>query len=283
MVQRCLGARSEWDARMGGVAAGWMKLLLPFVICLPGIIAFKLLGPGQDPNHVFALMVEKLIPAGLSGLILAGLASAIMSTISSALNSASTVATLDLIQPLWKKDATEEQLVRMGRTLSAVIMLIAIGFGFYFAAQRGQVFMIVQNIYSYFAAPVAALFLLGIFWKRATSTAATVTLIGGFALNEVVDRLLFKLPALTPYDSFFNRAAIVFFLSLAILFLTSLMTEAPPRDAVQNICWRRSDLRLRDSTLPRSKMRWLAISWAGMVGGILAIYAALAVFQWLHS
>lgn len=283
MVQRCLGARSEWDARMGGVAAGWMKLVLPFVICLPGIIAFKLLGPGQDPNHVFALLVSRLVPAGLSGLIMAGLASAVMSTISSALNSASTVATLDLIHPLWNKSADERELVRTGRLVSVVIMLGAVGFGLYFAAQRGQVFLIVQNIYAYFAAPVAALFLLGIFWKRATPAAATVTLITGFALNEIVDRLLFKLQVFAPYDSFFNRAAIVFFLSLAILFLTSLVTRPAAREVVEEICWRPSDLGIREAGLSPSKRRWLVVSWAGMVGSILLVYLALAVFQRLNS
>ena len=282
MVQRCLGARTEWDARMGGVFAGYMKLVLPFIICLPGIIAFSLFGPGRDPNQIFPLLVVRLIPAGLVGLIMAGLASAIMSTISSALNSAGTVATLDLIRPLWKKEASEEQLVDYGRRVGVAIMIVAISCGLWFSFRQGQVFLIIQNIYAYFAAPVAALFLLGIFWRGTTSTAATVTFISGFVLNELVDRVLFKLTFLAAYNSFYNRAAIVFFLSLAILFLVSLFTRKPDPEVVGQICWRPSDLSLRDKSTPRGKTVLLVVAWAGMAGSILMVYAALAVFQWLH-
>lgn len=282
MVQRCLGARSEWDARMGAVFAGYMKLLLPFIICLPGIIAYKLLGPGIEPNHVFALLVTRLVPAGLLGLIMAALASAIMSTISSALNSAGTVATLDLIVPLWKKDAGEQERVRLGRWLSAIFMTVAVGFAILFSVQRGQVFLIIQNINAYFAAPVAALFLLGIFWKGATGTAATVTFIAGFTLNELVDKVLFKIEPFTRYDSFYNRATIVFALSLLILWGVSLFTKKTPREVVDSICWRPSDLRLRGDGRSSRGMTSLVAAWALMVGGILAVYAALGVFQWLH-
>ena len=283
MVQRCLGARSEWDARMGGVFAGYMKLVLPLIICLPGIIAFKIFGPGQNPNHIFALLVTRLIPAGLTGLIMAGLASAIMSTISSALNSASTVATLDLIRPLFRRDATEEELVSYGRWVSVVIMIVAVGCGLWFSVRKGQVFLIVQNIYAYFAAPVAALFLLGIFWKRATSTAATVTFIAGFVFNEFVDRVLFKISPLSDYDSFYNRAAIVFFLSLGVLILVSLVTKKPDPAVVDEICWQPSDLRLRENGRGPHKMGNLVVAWALMAGSILGVYAALGIFQWIYG
>ena len=282
MVQRCLGARSEWDARMGAVFAGYMKLLLPFIICLPGVIAWKVLGPGVDPNHVFALLVARLVPPGLIGLIMAGLASAIMSTISSALNSASTVATLDLIVPLWKKNATQEEQVSWGKWLSALFMVVAVGFAIMFSHQQGKVFLIIQNINAYFAAPVAALFIVGIFWKGATSTAATVTFIAGFALNELVDKVLFRMEPFTRYNSFYNRATLVFALSLLILWSVSLFTKKTPREVVDSICWRPSDLKLRGDGRSAHGTRSLTIAWALMAGSILAVYAALGVFQWLH-
>ena len=275
--------KSEWDARMGAIFAGYMKLLLPFIICLPGVIAYKVLGPGVDPNHVFALLVARLVPAGLMGLIMAGLASAIMSTISSALNSAGTVATLDLIVPLWKKDSSDEEQVRWGKWLSAVFMAVAVGFAIMFSVQQGQVFLIIQNIYAYFAAPVAALFLLGIFWKGATGTAATVTFIAGFTLNELVDRVLFKLEPFTHYNSFYNRATIVFALSLLILWSVSLFTKKTPAGVVDAICWRPSDLRLRGDGRSRHGTASLVAAWALMAGSILAVYAALGVFQWVKS
>ncbi|HUU30412.1 MAG TPA: sodium/solute symporter [archaeon] len=284
MVQRCLGARSEWDARMGGIFAGYFKFVLPFIICLPGIIAFKLLGPDIDPNHVFPLLVQRVVPAGLLGLIMAGLASAIMSTVSSALNSASTVATLDLIVPLFRKgEATEEERVSYGRWISVLIMVVAVSFAILFSVRKGQVFLIIQNIYAYFAAPVAALFLLGIFWKRITSTAATVTFIAGFTLNELVDRVLFKIEPFSNYNAFYNRATIVFFLSLLILTVVSLVTKKPDPAVVDKICWRPSDMRLRGDGRSPHKLGTLAVAWVGMVVCILGIYAALGIFQWVKG
>ncbi len=280
MVQRCLGARSEWDARMGGIFAGYYKLVLPMIICLPGIIAWKVLGPGLNPNHVFPLLVAELIPIGLIGLIMAGLASAIMSTISSALNAASTVMTMDILRPLILKDASEETLVKSGRWTSAGMMIFAISVALWFCVKQGQVFLIIQNIYSYFAAPVAALFILGIFWKGATPTAATITFIAGFTLNEIVDRVLFKIPGFADYDSFYNRATLVFALSLLILWIVSLFTKKSPPEIVDSICWKFSDLKLRGDGRSAGSTKSLAIFWFFMVMSIVSVYISLFILQW---
>ena len=282
MVQRCLGARSEWDARMGGVTAGYYKLVLPLIICLPGIIAYKVLGPGINPNHVFPLLVTELIPVGLIGLIMAGLASAIMSTVSSTLNAASTVITMDILRPLVFKDAPEKKLVWSGRLSSAFMMIFALGAAFWFCVKQGQVFLIIQNIFSYFAAPVAALFILGIFWKGATATAATVTFIAGFTLNEIVDRIIFKIAPFSNYDSFYNRATVVFFLSLVILTVVSLFTRKSSPEVVNKICWRISDLKLRGDGRSPHGTKSIAILWFFMVASIISVYTALFILQWLH-
>ena len=283
MVQRCLGARSEWDARMGGITAGYYKLLLPLIICLPGLIAYKVLGPGIDPNHIYPLLVTELIPVGLVGLIMAGLASAIMSTISSALNAASTVITMDLYRPLLMKGASEKKLVFFGRLAGILMMIIAIGFAFYFSAKRGQVFLIIQNIFCYFAAPVAALFIMGIFWKGGTSKAATTTFISGFALNEIIDRILFKIAPFSNYDSFYNRATVVFFFSLVIFIAVSLFTKKTNPKIVDDICWKPSDMKLRGDGRSPHGTKSLVILWFFMVFAILSVYAALFIFQWMHS
>jgi len=283
MVQRCLGARSEWDARMGGIMAGYYKLVLPLIICLPGIIAYKVLGPGVDPNHVFPLLVAELIPVGLIGLIMAGLASAIMSTVSSTLNAASTIVTMDILRPLFMKDASEKKLVRSGRLSCVFMMIIAICAALWFCIERGPVFLIIQNIYSYFAAPVAALFILGIFWKGATPTAATVTFIAGFTLNEIVDRILFKIAPFSYYDSFYNRATVVFIFSLIILTVVSLFTRKSDPEVVNSICWRISDLKLRGDGRSPHGTKSLAVFWFFMVTSIISVYVALFILQWTHN
>jgi SSS family solute:Na+ symporter len=241
------------------------------------------LGPGINPNHVFPLLVTELIPIGLIGVIMAGLASAIMSTVSSTLNAASTVITMDILRPLLLKDAPEKKIVRTGRMSAALMMVVSIGAALYFCVKQGQVFLIIQNIYSYFAAPVAALFILGIFWKGATPTAAVVTFISGFSLNEIVDRIIFQIAPFSNYDSFYNRATVVFFLSIIIMILVSLFTKKSKPDVVNAICWRLSDLRLRDDSGSAHRTKGLAVFWFFMVASIISVYIALFILQWTHS
>ena len=100
MVQRVLGAKDEWHARMGVVGAGYLRIITPFFFVLPGIIAFKLFPNLPRQDMAYLELVKELIPTGLRGLILAGMAAALMSNVSSVLNSASTLVTMDLYKKL---------------------------------------------------------------------------------------------------------------------------------------------------------------------------------------
>lgn len=103
MIQRCLGARSDWDGRMGLLFSNYLKLFMPFIVVLPGIIAFKLFPGMRDPDQAYPTLVSQVLSPGLVGLIMAALAAAIMSTLSSAANSASTLLTLDILRPLLRQ------------------------------------------------------------------------------------------------------------------------------------------------------------------------------------
>ena len=111
MVQRVLGAKDEWHARMGVVGAGYLRIITPFFFVLPGIIAFKLFPNLPRQDMAYLALVKELIPTGLRGLILAGMAAALMSNVSSVLNSASTLATMDLYGKLIRPQASEKELV----------------------------------------------------------------------------------------------------------------------------------------------------------------------------
>src|SRR5688572_5794341 len=151
MIQRCLGARSDWDGRMGLLFSNYLKLLMPFIVVLPGIIAFKMFPGLKDPDQAYPRLVSAVAVPGLVGLMMAALASAIMSTLSSAANSASTLLTMDIIRPLWRarrgpavprgprgfplhddpseakaeETATHEAwLVRVGQISTAVLLLV---------------------------------------------------------------------------------------------------------------------------------------------------------------
>ena len=175
MVQRCLGARSEWDARMGVVMAGFSKALLPFLVVIPGMIAFYVFQDRiNDGDQSWPFLVRQWLPPGLVGLVLAGLASAILSTLSAISSSSATIFTLDLYKELVRPDAKDRELHLVGRVSTAAAMVIGVVIALVLARFPGfTVFQVIQQVFFYIAGPIAAIFLVGILWRRATP-AATV-------------------------------------------------------------------------------------------------------------
>ena len=206
IVQRCLGARSEWDARMGVVFAGFMKILLPLLVVIPGIIAFRLYPGLADKDFAFPKLVRELLPVGLSGIVMAALASGMLSHISSVLNSCSTVFTMDLYRPFFGKDKSDHHMVAVGRWSAFLILFIATVLAIWFTKRQMGVFTAIQNVGAWVAAPIAALFLVGVMWKRATAAAATFVLWFGFPYTAFVEYVLFKhVAVLRPFDTWLNR------------------------------------------------------------------------------
>jgi len=175
MIQRVLGAKDGYHARMGIVFAGFMKVILPAIVVIPGLILFALhpdillqpwddVRPAADKGYVH--MVQTLVPVGLRGLFLAALFGAIQSTVNSVLNSTATIFTLDVYKRLLRPEATDRHLVRVGVWSSAVVLVIAIVLGGFIGRLSGSLFIYIQSLYAFFAPPFAAAFLLGILWKR---------------------------------------------------------------------------------------------------------------------
>ncbi len=225
IVQRCLGAKTEWDGRMGVVFAGFAKIVLPLVLVIPGIAAFRLFGAqlSGQPDLAYPLLVKRLLGPGLIGIVMAGLAAAIMSTVSSALNSTSTILTLDLYRPLVNPQASEERLIRIGRTAGSASLLLATLLALWYAANPGlTVFGLIQNIGAWVAAPVSAVFLCGILWRGVTGQAASTVLIFGFPFTWFVDQIVFAHDILKPYANFLHRTLVVWLVCVALLMVISL-------------------------------------------------------------
>lgn len=192
MIQRVLGARDMYHARMGIVLAGYMKIILPAIVVLPGLILFakypdvmKLpwdqIRPEADKGYVS--MLQSIVPIGLRGLFLAALFGAIQSTVSAVLNSTSTIITVDIYKRTLRRDASERQLVLVGRLSSVVVMVIAAVLGAFIGRLTGSLFLYIQSLYAFFAPPFAAVFLLGILFRRINGRGATVAVISGFVLG----------------------------------------------------------------------------------------------------
>ncbi len=284
IVQRCLGARSEWDARMGVVFAGFMKIVLPLLIVLPGIMAFKLYPNLPDKDQAFPTLVRELVPVGLSGIVMAGLASGMLSHISSVLNSCSTVFTMDLYKPFLGRGKSEAHLVAVGRISAFVILLTATLLAVWFTKRKLGVFDLIQNVGAWVAAPIAAVFLLGVLWRRTTAAAATFVLIFAFPYTVLVEYYLFKrVPWLMPFDNWLNRTFLVWATSMILLVLVSLLTRAPAPEKLQGIIWSWKVARLPATEHKRNRgFRNLFFWWAVFILVMAALYAYVIWFQFFR-
>jgi SSS family solute:Na+ symporter len=281
IVQRCLGARSEWDARMGVVFAGFMKVVLPLLVVVPGIVAFKLYPSLADKDQAFPTLVRELIPVGLSGIVMAGLASGMLSHISSVLNSCSTVFTMDLYRPFLGRGKPEQHLVRVGRISAFAILAVATLLAIAFTRRKLGVFDLIQNVGAWVAAPIAAIFLLGVLWRRTTAFAATFVFLFAFPYTVFVEYYLFKyVPGLMAFDNWLNRTFVVWATSMVLLVVVSLLTSLPDPERIKGIIWSWRIAKLPESERERNRgLRSLFFWWSIFIAVMAALYAYMIWFQ----
>ena len=188
IVQRTLAANNITIARRGAIFGAYLKLLPILIFLVPGIIAFAL--TLQQPevfqvskaDRAFPMLVKTLLPVGLKGLVAGGLMAALMSSLASVFNSCSTIFTIDIYKKI-RPDKSEESLIRIGKIATAIIVILGIiWIPIMEKIGGGVMYQYLQNVQSYIAPPVTAVFLLGIIWKRVTSDAAITTLISGLIL-----------------------------------------------------------------------------------------------------
>lgn len=184
IVQRALGARNLKHAQGGTLLAAVLKVLPPFLFLFPGIFAAQLLPGISDDKEVFLKLVHTYLPPGLVGLIVSVLVAAVISTLDSGLNSFSTIFTLDIWKRWINPGADEHNLKHIGQFTTLASALIAIAAAWLLSKAEGtNLFNLFQGIIGYMAPPVSAVFVLGIFWKRATARAALLTLVLGSAVS----------------------------------------------------------------------------------------------------
>ena len=186
IVQRVLGARSERDAMLGPIFAGFIKILPVFIMVIPGILAYALFKDiiGDNANEALPVLITQLLPTGLKGVLSAALLAALMSTIAAALNSSATLVSVDIVKRIRPK-TTDSQQVTIGRWTAVIVMLLAIAWS-PMIEQFRSIFDAINVILSVLAPPIAVVFLWGVFSKRGTKEASLVTIITGFFLGATV-------------------------------------------------------------------------------------------------
>ena len=179
ITQRTLTARSLADGQRGIMFAALLKLVLPFIIVFPGIMAFQLYGSDTtNADQAYPILIRNLVPNGLRGVLFAALFGAVMSSLDSMLNSASTIFTIDIYQRFLRPAAGPRDLVTVGRVSTAVFVLV----GCLLAPLPGRfegVFQYIQMIWGFISPAVVTVFVFGLLVPRASSSAAVVALIRG--------------------------------------------------------------------------------------------------------
>lgn len=235
IVQKALSAKSVTDARTGTIFAAALKILPVFILVLPGLIARALWGDDVTGDNAYPLLVQRLLPPGLSGLMVAALLAALMSSLSSVFNSCSTLITMDVYRKL-RPEASERRLVWVGRLSTVVVVGLSIAWIPFIRYMNDEIYQYLQSVQAYVGVPITATFLTGILWKGATARAALVTLIlgglaGGFRfvldiLHKAMGYDLGPLMVIVDF-SFLNFSVIVFFICVGLMISVSLISEKP--------------------------------------------------------
>ncbi|HVU84386.1 MAG TPA: sodium/solute symporter [Puia sp.] len=236
IIQRALGANLK-TARSGILFAAFLKLLVPVIVVIPGITMFVLHQNGMfqqemlqgtvvKPDHAYPTLMN-LLPAGLKGVAFAALTAAVVASLAGKANSISTIFSLDIYKKFIKKDASEKQLVGIGKW----VVIAAMGIAAVIAPalkNLDQAYQFIQEYVGFISPGVLAIFLLGFFWKRTTATAALT----GTLLTIPVSTILKFLPVWTsgafPDYPFLDRMTITFILIVIIMVVISI--SRPARD-----------------------------------------------------
>jgi len=205
IIQKGLAAKSLDEAKKGMVFAAFLKILIPFIVCIPGVCAFyiktqqpelfsQLAGGISVADDAYPFLIRNFTPVFVKGLSFAALSAAVISSLASMFNSTSTIFTMDIYKQYFKKDASEKRLVNVGRITSVSALIIAMIAVYPIMGGADQAFQIIQE-YSGFVYPgVVVIFGLGLLWKRASGPAAVVAAIGTFVFSIAFKFLLPDVP-----------------------------------------------------------------------------------------
>ena len=250
IVQRVLSASGIDDARRGTIFGGFLKLLPLFIFVIPGVVAAALVSTGQlelaRADHALPEMIRVLLPTGVRGLVMAGFLAALMSSLAAVFNSCSTLITWDVYRKM-RPEASERRLVLVGKV--STVLLVGLGLAWipFMKHISGQLYVYLQSVQAYISPPIAAVFLLGVFWKRVNRHGAIASLAVGFFLGAA--RLGLELAkgstsgALHWYAdiNFLHFAALLFVVCCAVLIAISLMTPAESEKSLAGLTYATSD------------------------------------------
>jgi len=236
IIQRTFAAKSLKESQKGIVFAAIIKMILPLIVVVPGIIAYVMYTESPDVaaeftnaagelqnDRAYPWLISTFVPSGLKGLVLAALGAAIVSSMASMLNSTATIFTMDIYKSLINKEASETRLVNVGRITGLAALVIAISIA-PFLEDVPQVFQFIQEYSGIVTPGILAIFILGLFWKKTTARAAVIG-----AIVSMPIAMYFKVgpegwsdSVLFPSLPFMHQMGITFLLTVVVMVIISL-------------------------------------------------------------
>ena len=232
IVQRNLGARSEYDAKKSVLWGAFLKLFIPIMLVGPGLAGLALHPGLENGDDIYPTLIHDLLPPGLTGLVFAAFLAALMSSVDSYLNSAATLWTKDIYQKLFKPNQTERHYMIVGRILTGCFIVMGVILA-PMTERFPSIFGYMQTMLSIFQGPLLAIIVLGLLWPRANGTGAVTGLICGVFTSGTlfwVKDLVFRCP-----EPFLYIAWWAFLVGLIATVTVSLLTKPIPREKIEDL------------------------------------------------
>jgi len=301
IVQRALGAPNEREARRGSIFASFLKLLPVFIFIIPGMICFALatsgkvsafehvIGPNgeavrEQSQAAFPLMVKHVLPPGIRGIVVAGLLSALMSSLAGVFNASSTLFTMDLYQK-FRPNASQHELVVMGRTATAAMVLVGLAWIPVIQGAKG-LYDYLQSVQGYLAPPIFVVFFFGVFNRRLNAKGCLAALVVGFLLGAfrlAVDTpVALQLGGIKEYEAgsllwvvnniyFQYYSLLVFIVSAVVMIVVSYMTAPPMAEKIVGLTY----ATITEEHRQESRASW---NWKDVAASLLVLVAIVAAY-----
>ena len=295
IVQRVLSGKNEKESRRGTIFGAYLKLLPVFLFLIPGMIAFalhqKYAGDGgflplladgtPNADAAFPTLVAKILPAGVKGLVVCGILAALMSSLASLFNSSAMLFTIDFWKRL-KPETSEKSLVRIGQTATVVIVILGILWIPIMRSVGNVLYNYLQDVQSVLAPGIAAAFLLGITWKRATAKGGQWGLLSGIIIGLTrLGAKVYYSNATDAADSWFKAVfydfnwlffcGVMLIVCCIVVIVVSLFTEAPSEQKIQGLVFGTSTPEQIEATR-NSWNHWDIIHTVIILGFTVAFY-----------
>jgi SSS family solute:Na+ symporter len=270
IIQKGLAAKDLSHAKRGLIFGGYLKILIPLLVLIPGITAYVLFnnpelmagtntsGEITIADEAYPWLLKNFVPVGIRGLAFAALVAAIVSSLASMINSTSTIFTMDIYKAHFNKEASEKQLVFTGRLVSFVALIIAVAMAKPLLGGLDQAFQYIQEYTGYIYPGVVVVFCMGLFWRQATSNAALWTAIITIPVGIAIRAIFPDMP-------FILRMGYVF---IVLAFVASLISLLDKRGKVQ-----------REVVVTGRSKNIVTTGWFFIVLGIISLIAGILFIE----